>query len=312
MGSRPPSGRVSMPPFDTEATSITSFVKIKEELAKVRRVNAYLIVLQGATIGEMYKLEGTETVIGRGSAATLRVDDDGVSRRHARIVQRDGRVEIEDLQSANGTIVNGERVASRQLTDGDKIRFGSNTIFKFTYHDVLDESFQQKMYEAAVRDGLTKAFNKKAFLDRLETEFAYAQRHKTPLALIMFDLDFFKKVNDTFGHLGGDEALIAVSSITHQTVRAEDFFARYGGEEFAVLSRGIGLEQGTTLAERIRANVERTPILFEGQRMGVSLSCGVAAIPNTTFRDGSHMISAADEALYSSKNNGRNRVTAYK
>jgi two-component system, cell cycle response regulator len=311
MGSRPPSGRVSLPPFDSEATSITSFVKIKEEMAKVRRVSAYLIVLQGPSTGEMYKLDGPEIVLGRGSAATLRLEGEGISRRHARITQRDGACSIEDLQSANGTIINGEAIVTRGLVDGDKIRLGSDTVLKFTYHDNLDESFQQKMYEAAVRDGLTKAFNKKALLDRLETEFAYAQRHRTPLSLILFDLDFFKRVNDNFGHLAGDEALVRVSAIAQQTVRAEDFFARYGGEEFAVLSRGIVLDQGGVLADRIRVNVERTPIIYEGQRLPVTLSCGISALPSPHYRDGNQLIAGADEALYESKRAGRNRSTLH-
>src|SRR6185436_11428688 len=100
------------------------------------------------------------------------------------------------LKSANGIHVNGNEVLCIVLKDGDKIRFGSTTILKFTYHDDLDETFQKQMYDAALRDGLMRAFNKKYFLDRLETEHAYAKRHKAPISFLMFDVDHFKKVND--------------------------------------------------------------------------------------------------------------------
>ena len=121
------------------------------------------------------------------------------SRKHALLVQKGGSVHIEDLQSANGTLVNGVQIDREALHDGDKIRLGSTTILKFTYNDHLDETFQRQMYEAALRDGLTKAFNRQYFLDRLETEVAYARRHQSALALLIFDVDHFKRVNDTYG-----------------------------------------------------------------------------------------------------------------
>ncbi|MBF5066749.1 FHA domain-containing protein, partial [Salmonella enterica subsp. enterica serovar Istanbul] len=91
---------------------------------------------------------------------------------HCRVLSIGGRVIIEDLGSANGTLVNGEMIQHQELKEGDKIRLGANTMLKFTYQDKLDETFQQQMYDAALRDGLTKSYNKKFFIDRLETEFA--------------------------------------------------------------------------------------------------------------------------------------------
>ncbi len=292
-----------------EATSITTYVKIQEEVAKVRRLNAYLIVLQGSNVGAMYKIDGPEMLIGRASAASVRLQDDGVSRRHARIIQVAGQLMIEDLQSANGTIVNGEKVDQVVLKDGDKIRFGSTTILKFTYHDNLDESFQQQMYEAAIRDGLTKTFNKKYFLDRIDTEFAYARRHRTSLSLVMFDLDHFKRVNDTFGHLAGDAALFGVARLAHQLIRSEDVLARYGGEEFSILCRGVNVIAAGILGERLRGTVEQAPLEWHGQRLPITISVGVSGIPELDAGGPVELIAAADEALYDSKKLGRNRVT---
>ena len=291
------------PEDDLEATRVANLGELQKELgARAQRDRAYLIVLAGSNVGEMYRLEGPETVIGRATNATIRLNDDGISRRHARIVQVAGEVMIEDLKSANGTLVNGETVANRALQDGDKIRLGSTTILKFTYHDHLDESFQQQMYDAALRDGLTKAFNKKYFLDRLDTEIAYARRHRAALSLLMFDVDHFKRVNDTHGHLAGDFVLAKLAKIAQSTVRTEDVFARYGGEEFGVICRAV------LLAERIRAMVESTPFEFEGKRMPITISIGVAAHPDIPVETGPQLIAAADEALYEAKRGGRNRV----
>ena len=121
---------------------------------------------------------------------------------------RDGKtVRLRDLRSTNGTFCRGASIETLELADGDKILVGSGTVLKFTYHDKLDEEFQRQMLESVLRDDLTKAFNKKYFLDRVESEFAYALRHNLPVALVSFDIDHFKQANDSFGHLAGDHVL---------------------------------------------------------------------------------------------------------
>jgi len=292
-----------------EVTRVANVGELQQELrARVQRDRAYLIVLAGSNVGEMYRVEEGETFLGRGQTATIRLTDDGISRKHARIFQNGGEVVIEDLKSSNGTIVNGAPVTQQLLKDGDKIRLGSTTILKFTYNDQLDESFQQQMYEAALRDGLTKAFNKKYFLDRLETEIAYARRHQAHLSLLMFDVDHFKRVNDTYGHLAGDYVLAKLAKLAMTTVRTEDIFARYGGEEFGVICRGVPLPSAGILAERLRSIVETTAFDHEGQRMPVTISVGVAGHPESPVETVTQLIAAADQALYEAKRAGRNRV----
>src|SRR3954466_4591923 len=191
-----------------------------------KRDRAYLVVLAGASVGEMYKVEGEKVVIGRGQKAQIRLFDDGISREHAQIVIEGSHIVLQDLGSTNGTFCNGLKVDKRELVDGDKILVGSTTILKFTYHDNLDEAFQRQMYESSLRDGLTKAFNKKYFTDRLESEFTYAVRHGAALSLVMFDIDHFKKVNDTYGHSAGDLVLTEMSALMMLSLRTEDVFAR--------------------------------------------------------------------------------------
>jgi diguanylate cyclase (GGDEF)-like protein len=310
MASDPPfRGRPSIPADEGEATRITSLASLEAELrARRQQVAAYLVVLQGTNVGEMYKIDGPEIVIGRAASAGVRLNDDGISRRHCRVVSVSGQIFIEDLGSANGTLVNGEMIEHHALKEGDKIRLGATTTLKFTYQDKLDESFQQQMLDAALRDGLTRTYNKKFFQDRLETEFAYARRHKTPLSLLMFDVDFFKKVNDTYGHLAGDAVLVHLARITQATIRTEDVLARYGGEEFAVICRGTPLLNAGVLGERLRTRVENENFDYQGTRLPVTVSVGVAALPEANSSTASELVRDADSALYEAKRSGRNRV----
>ncbi len=297
-----------MPPLDwDDETKISA----KEELNRPTpkdRDRAYLIVLAGASVGEMYKITAETTVIGRGQQADIQVIDEGISRRHAEIVHEGENIFIKDLGSTNGTYCNGDRINIHHLSDGDKIQVGSTTILKFTFHDSLDESFQRQMYESALRDGLTKIFNKKYFLDRLESEFAYAVRHHTPLSLVMFDIDHFKRINDTHGHLAGDYALSTLAKVVSDTIRQEDVFARYGGEEFAVICRGIDLGGALAFGERIRRCVDTQAFVYNGVELKVTVSVGVAAVSDVGMKDPMELVGAADDALYQAKRQGRNRV----
>ena len=292
-----------------ESTRITNLSSLESELrARRQQVHAYLVVLAGTNLGEMYKIEGPESVVGRAMSAQLRLNDDGISRRHCRVLSIGGRVIIEDLGSANGTSVNGEMIQHQELKEGDKIRLGANTMLKFTYQDKLDETFQQQMYDAALRDGLTKCYNKKFFVDRLETEFAYARRHRTMLSLVMFDVDHFKRVNDNYGHLAGDAVLVHLARIAQSMLRTEDVAARYGGEEFAIICRGIPLLNAGVVGERLRTAVESHAFDYQGKRLPVTISVGVAALPEAQVNSPAELVGEADEALYEAKRTGRNRV----
>ncbi|MDZ4696393.1 MAG: GGDEF domain-containing protein [Deltaproteobacteria bacterium] len=273
---------------------------------------AFLLVLAGTMIGEMYRVGRERTIVGRGQKADIRILDDGISREHCEIVMEHGHPVLRDLQSTNGTLVKGGRVETHRLQDGDKILVGSNTILKFTYHDHVDVTFARQMYESALRDDLTKAFNKKYFMDRLESEFSYSQRHHIPLTLVGIDIDHFKQVNDTYGHPFGDAVLTEVAARIFDSVRVEDVFARTGGEEFSVICRGTDGKQGLVAAERIRNAVNATEIKVADRAISVSVSVGLASVPGHGIKHALAFMTAVDEALYSSKNAGRNRTSVFK
>ncbi len=273
------------------------------------RDQAYLIVISGPHVGRMYKVDQNNITMGRSPKVDLQLNDVGVSRQHARIVCHGEDVFVEDLESANGTYLNGRRVTSDyQLQDGDKITLGTTTILKFTYHDKLDENFQRQMFDAALRDELTGAYNKKYLMNHLRSELSYALRHGTHLSLLMFDVDHFKPVNDNYGHLAGDRILAKLGQLSMESIRGEDTFARYGGEEFAVVCRGIAIEQAARLGNRIRKLVASTDFVYEGQKIPITISVGVSGVPGIQARSPEDLIGAADEALYAAKDAGRNRV----
>jgi two-component system cell cycle response regulator len=273
------------------------------------RKRAQLIVLAGPNVGEMYEID-SNLVIGRGREADVRVQGDGISRKHATIRLSGEQVLFEDLGSTNGSFINGERVAHRVLEEGDKIQIGTSVILKFTYHDELDEDFQRQMFESASRDALTQVYNKRFFMEQLSSEHAYAARHGSNLALLMFDLDHFKSVNDTHGHLAGDYVLAELTRVLMPAVRTEDIVARYGGEEFVVLSRTTGVDGAEHLGERLRRGVEQHQFCFAGKIIRVTVSIGICCMPSTAIAAAEDMIAMADRALYEAKNGGRNRVVS--
>jgi two-component system cell cycle response regulator len=270
------------------------------------RTRARLIVLAGGNVGEMYEID-PQLVLGRGREADVRLQGDGISRKHARVHLEGEGVMFEDLGSTNGSFVNGERVMQQLLTEGDKLQIGTGVILKFTYHDELDEDFQRQMFESASRDALTQVYNKRFFLEQLDSEYAYSVRHHSDLSLLMFDIDHFKLINDSHGHLAGDYVLAQLTQIVTPAIRVEDTFARYGGEEFVLLSRNSP-DSASTVGERLRRTIEEHTFVHEGKVLRVTVSLGISCLPNSSISVPEEFIAAADKALYEAKRTGRNRL----
>lgn len=270
-----------------------------------------LVRMDGSDIGKVIALKPNHAfVVGRLPECDLSLKYEGVSRQHARIVFENGGYVIEDLGSANGTLVRGQRVGRHPLKDGDVLQFGPLVSVRYSITDSQEEQILRHLYEASVRDSLTGAFNREYLAERLKSEVAFALRHRTDASLIMFDLDHFKRVNDGFGHPAGDAVLIEVVRTVNKDLRAEDVLARYGGEEFAISLRGVNLAGTERLAERIRINNGRTLKVAQHQ-IPVSISVGCATLaecgPNPSVES---LVAIADRRLYAAKTGGRNRVVA--
>jgi diguanylate cyclase (GGDEF)-like protein len=215
---------------------------------------------------------------------------------------------LEDLGSTNGTYCNGARVSRQPLAEGDKILLGSTTILKFSYQDQLEEAFQRQMSESALRDGLTRAYNKRYFGERIESELQYSIRHTLPVSLIFLDIDHFKRINDVHGHQAGDHVLVQLSALAMSMLGEDEVFARYGGEEFAIIARGMDAAVAAELAERLRVAVEAHRFVFGDAPIPVTISVGVSYAPGLAIATTIDFVARADEALYAAKRAGRNRV----
>jgi diguanylate cyclase (GGDEF)-like protein len=272
------------------------------------RGEACLVLLHppGPDIGRRTPLTQRSYVIGRENA-DLVIPRSAVSRQHSTLAMDEaGDWWIADLGSTNGTFVNEERIERRRLADGDQVRFG-DAIFKFLNGQNIESAYHEEIYRMTILDGLTGVHNKRYFTEFLEREMAVASRHHHPLALVMFDVDHFKKVNDQRGHLAGDAVLKELAMRIKSRVRREDLFARYGGEEFACVLCSTGMEGGVVFAESLRQIVAERPVIFDGQPIPFTISLGVSAATEQVT-DAAALIKIADERLYEAKRGGRNRV----
>mgnify|MGYP001765262258 CR=1 FL=1 len=287
-------------------TAITVISKISDRA--VSRAAAF-VVIHGEELGRKYDLVSSPVVIGRSSKADIQVDQDSVSRNHAKLTLDGGRLTIEDLGSTNGTIVNDEHIEGpARLRNGDFIKIG-RTIFKFIASNNIEAAYHDEIYRLTTVDGLTQVFNRRYFEDAIERELSRSRRYARPLSLVLLDIDYFKKINDTFGHLAGDAVLKEVAGVVRSRTRREDVLARYGGEEFALLLPEIDEKGAVQLAEKVRKLVERHAFEFDGETIPVTVSAGVATVQRKS-EEPQELIRRADEKLYESKTAGRNRVTA--
>jgi diguanylate cyclase (GGDEF)-like protein len=278
-----------------------------------KRTALVLQVVKGPRVGEVFTVEHSHAVLGRGNEADLRIVDPSLSRMHARFDRDGDTLAITDLDSRNGSFVDGQRLHDRRrLKNGDLIMLG-NVVLRFAHHDAEELQLSRDLYEAAVRDRLTRLHNRGYFDDRLSAEFAYHRRHGGALAVLLVDLDHFKQVNDTHGHAAGDSVLQATAEAIRESLRAEDVAARYGGEEFVVLARGTDSDGALALGERLRARIAQREINVGTGVLRVTASIGVAVMrKDAAFRTPAELLVAADTALYASKHAGRNRVSLHR
>ena len=280
---------------------------VSEDTSSVKR--PCLVMIKGDFIGEVYELDRGVIQLGRSDEVDLPVSDTSISRRHAMIVRRVDGFYVSDLGSTNGTFLNREVVSKeRLLEEGDKITLGKVT-FKFTYQDDDDTEYHMLLRNMAVKDGLTRIYNKRHFMESLAKEFEFNQRNHVGLSIIMFDIDHFKDVNDTHGHPAGDAVLRGLAQLVEKVARGYDLFARYGGEEFVLLMRDASLESAVALAERIRSAVEVHQFSYEETTLRITASFGVYHWDgNEEIGRAEALIDFADKQLYRAKQNGRNQV----
>ena len=266
---------------------------------------ASLVQIYGDHLGKRFLIE-SETSIGRSHLNSLVIEGDNVSRKHSSLFWLDGNCYVDDLGSTNGTFVNEARVErSTLLAHGDLIKIGT-TIFKFLCGNDAEAQYHEEIYQLTITDGLTQVRNRRFLNEFLEREVSRCGRSGSPLSLILFDIDTFKELNDTHGHLVGDRMLRGIAELVDDRVRREQLLARYGGDEFAVVLPDLGIEQATLFAERIRSLIADHDFSHEGTSLSATVSIGVATMVEAT--QPTDFFRLADEALYAAKEAGRNCV----
>jgi diguanylate cyclase (GGDEF)-like protein len=276
--------------------------------------HAALIVLRGEELGRDFRLRRRPMVIGREASADIRLPDDRVSRTHARVDYRgnwkadDTNFVLTDTGSTNRTFVNKQPIESIQLRDGDKIQVG-DTILKYVVLDDIEARFHAEVRDRISYDQLTGLLTKESLYLAFERELQRCLRYDMPLSVLMMDLDRFKSVNDTHGHLMGSHVIAEVGHLIGEGVRAADVSARYGGEEFVSYLAETDVPGALLAAERVRSAVEAHAFVLDEKRIQVTISIGVASAPEhgRTIKE---LVGAADAALYRAKESGRNRIVA--
>jgi len=262
-------------------------------------------------LGSRTRLEpGSTLTIGRDATCELAFPEVlSLSRVHAQVRYSEGGVVVDDLDSTNGTFVNDRRVTGLfSLASGDRIQFGA-LHFKFFREEDVEAAYHEAIHQLVMQDGLTEIANRRKFNEELSREFARAVRHERPLAVIVFDIDSFKQINDGMGHLCGDFVLKRLARICGKRLRPEQVFARVGGDEFAILSPETRLAGVEILAERLRASIEEHRFETDMVQDSFHITCSFGCAEMTeSMTSEDQLIDAADKVLYTAKNAGRNQV----
>ncbi|MBS2034394.1 GGDEF domain-containing protein [bacterium] len=267
----------------------------------------FLKLLSGHQAGLVIVLEKDLITLGRDPACDVILDEIGVSRFHCSLKRVGHDYVLADEESTNGTFINDRPVTSQVLHEQDSLSLGPECLLRYDRQAPEEVELARRLFEGARLDGLTRVFNRATFFERLAQEISFSQRQQQEFGLLLFDIDHFKRVNDTYGHPAGDAVLREVADRVRGLLRLEDTLARYGGEEFAVLLRSSDLEASLIVAERIRARIADEAFALPGEEpLLVTISIGVACWGSGATREG--LIASADRLLYAAKDAGRNRV----
>jgi diguanylate cyclase (GGDEF)-like protein len=275
----------------------------------------YLLMVSGPQLGEIFALEsGREIVLGRDPACDIRLQDTGVSRRHASVLGGPEGTRVRDLGSTNGIFVEGLQVADCKLQDGQRLQMGMHSALKYCLCDDLEIGYQRRLAEGALLDPETGLFNRRHFDDRLGAELVTSQRHARPMSLLVIEIDGFMGLIETHGRAAGDQILELVARMVKTAVRREDVLARLSAEAFGVVSRETPLSAGRALGERIRKVADQAKLSVQGQDLAITVSVGVIGIDTlgtyTPGRTELDVLALAGSALLRAQEAGGNRVTA--
>ncbi len=261
-----------------------------------------------SAIGRRYNLKSNPMLISNTKGADIPISSISNDRKYAVLLtqNKNGIWQFENRGMTGAISLNGFPSEEQELKDGDFLKIGG-TIFQFLGGAGVASKIYKALLLATRIDLLTGAYNHAHFASSLEDFVNIANRHGQPLSLIMFDIDHFKKINDTYGHYGGDAVLRYLSGLVNNRIRKGDIFCRTGGEEFGLLLPETPKENALQLAEKLRYDIAKVPVSYKGQEIIVTISVGVGQ-----YIDNEHHLvfgERVDKLMYQSKHTGRNKVS---
>ncbi len=301
---RPPAGGETAPGLPEMPT----VVRVKAETdTEPTAAEWALVAYAGAALGRVFPIPPGLVIVGRAPDSGVALLDGEVSRHHARIRVESGRVQVEDLDSTNGTRVNGELIRELvELRAGDRLAIGGH-VLKLVFLDPLERAFHETLLDLSTRDPLTGLANRGSVLAEFQNRFGLSLRYDRPLSVVVCDLDYFKRVNDTYGHGAGDFVLHVFGERLLGTLREADLAGRIGGEEFLMVLPETDLSGARPFAERLRKAIASTPIPLPSGAITITCSLGIAERTAADLEAG-QLLARADAALYQAKSGGRDQV----
>ncbi len=281
---------------------------------KASSPDPYLAIFIGKDSGKRHKLKPGTMTAGRSPQADITIDDDRISRVHCAIKWSDGTITIEDKGSRNGTYVDSHKVSHAILSPGVSLQLG-HSVMKIEYKDKAEIRFEESLIHRASTDALTSIFNRQHFISLALKEIAYARRHQQAVAIIMIDIDNFKRINDAYGRSGGDLVLAQLADLISEKKRAEELLGRYGGKKFIILPHGEVDKKGIyRQCERIREAIEKFKFCHAETCVQATISIGFHLDKPDNGKVESlidDLIDKAEPALYMAKEKGKNQTQAF-
>jgi len=297
--------------IDDTIIDTKKIIKGKKKDKKQDEVRVNLTIIDGleSNFGKTYSFFKNIIKIGRDETNDFSINDIKISKFHCEIrISIDNEksdIQIIDLNSTNGTYVNGQLIEKTMLSSGDKIELG-DVIIRYTLNDDIEDKYHSKLYDFATIDALTGLKNKRFIMNELGNQIRISKRNNRKLSLMIIDIDDFKKLNDSYGHIAGDSFLKKTAFHLNQSLREQDSAGRFGGEEFIILLPETDIAGASILAERIRKTIEESKIFFEKNEIKTTVSIGIAEFKNDSPEE---LVNRADKELYRAKNSGKNKVS---
>ena len=260
-------------------------------------------------IGQSWPINKTKISVGRSRKCDICIPDPSLSKKHLVLCQdKNNKILIADQNSTNGTLINETKLTANKLVeleDNHKIALGK-TVLRFLDKNNPEIVYVQENFEKAFQDPLTEVSNRFALESRAPALFKQSRQYRQPLSLIIFDIDHFKKVNDTYGHLAGDFVLKEVVRVVKPCFRSKDLFARSGGEEFCIIIQSQ-VQRAQSAIENARQKVEKHLFQYKTKKIQVTISAGVACRQKED-KKWQELYERADKKLYEAKKAGRNKI----